>query len=351
MNAMSRRLIAFILLAGLLPFPAMAAPNGALLYGRNCASCHGARGDGGIGVPLALPSFQASISNDYLRKTIEQGRPGRIMPAFSSLSRSEIDAIVQHIRTWNRGAVAQYDGQPVKGNALRGKQLFGQYCAACHGANGEGAKGTGVTFSRPRDLPIMAPALHNAGFLASAPDAMIKATLMKGREGTPMQSFLKQGLTEKDIDDVVSHVRGFETQAQAATVAPTPSSSPVIVRDSPYDLNTTVERVKQAVSNNNFFYGRVQTLEYGLTPPANENPKQVIVYFCNISLLNQALAIDPRVGMFLPCRVSIVEKQGKVQVMSVNPKVLSRLFNNNELDQLCDQLGQSYTAILEEATL
>ncbi len=348
---MSRPLIAFILLAGLLPLPSMAAPNGALLYGRNCASCHGARGDGGIGVPLALPSFQASISDDYLRKTIEHGRPGRIMPAFSSLSRSEVDAIVQHIRTWNKGAVAQFDGQPIKGNPLRGKQLFGQYCAACHGANGEGAKGTGVTFSRPRDLPIMAPALHNAGFLASAPDAMIKATLIKGRAGTPMQSFLKQGLTEKDIDDVVSHVRSFETQALAAVAATLPSSSPVIVRDSPYDLNTTVERVKQAVSNNNFFYGRVQTLEYGLTPPANENPKQVIVYFCNISLLNQALAIDPRVGMFLPCRVSIVEKQGKVQVMSVNPKVLSRLFNNNELDQLCDQLGQSYTAILEEATL
>jgi cytochrome c oxidase cbb3-type subunit 3 len=88
-----------------------------------------------------------------------------------------------------------------------------------------------------------------------------------------------------------------------------------------------------------------------LTDPANENPKQVIVYFCNISLLNQALAIDPRVGMFLPCRISIVEKNGKVQVMSVNPKVLSRLFNNAELNQMCDQLEQNYTAIMEEATL
>jgi cytochrome c oxidase cbb3-type subunit 3 len=95
----------------------------------------------------------------------------------------------------------------------------------------------------------------------------------------------------------------------------------------------------------------VQTLEYGLTTPEKENPNQVIVYFCNISLLNQALAIDPRVGMFLPCRVSIFEKNGKVQVMSVNPKVLSRLFNNSELNQLCEQLEQSYTAIIEEATL
>jgi len=344
------RLLVLILIAGF-GLPAMADPDGAKLFARNCASCHGEKGNGGIGVPLALPSFQAGISDDYLRKTIQIGRPGRVMPAFSSLSSDEVEAIVRHVRSWNRGPAASYSSQPVMGDPSHGKQLFEQYCVACHGANGEGAKGTGVTFSRPRDLPIMAPALHNAGFLAAAPDAMIKATLMQGREGTPMQSFLKAGLKEKDIDDVVSYVRSFEKQPLSKNEPGARADNPVIVRDSPYDLKTTVERVKTAVTTNNYFYGRVQTLEYGLTDPANENPKQVIVYFCNISLLNQALAIDPRVGMFLPCRISIVEKNGKVQVMSVNPKVLSRLFNNAELNQMCDQLEQNYTAIMEEATL
>jgi cytochrome c oxidase cbb3-type subunit 3 len=55
--------------------------------------------------------------------------------------------------------------------------------------------------------------------------------------------------------------------------------------------------------------------------------------------------------MFLPCRVTILETAGKVQVMSVDPKVLSRLFNNSELNRLCDEMTTSYTAILEEATL
>lgn len=352
------RFIALMLCAGLVSSPVLAAPvqsaaapNGAKLFARNCASCHGEKGDGGIGVPLALPSFQAGISDDYLRQTIHYGRPGRVMPAFSSLSGDEIEAIVRHVRSWNKGASVTYSAQLIPGDPSHGKALFQQYCTACHGVNGEGAKGTGVTFSRPRDLPIMAPALHNPGFLAAAPDAMIKATLMQGREGTPMQSYLKLGLKEKDIDDLVSYVRSFETQPLASSAKVAQTESPVIIRESPYDLNTTVERVKTAVTTHNFFYGRVQTLEYGLTTPDKENPKQVIVYFCNISLLNQALAIDPRVGMFLPCRVSIFEKDGKVQVMSVNPKVLSQLFNNAELNELCDQLEQHYTAIIEEATL
>ncbi|MHB1144597.1 MAG: c-type cytochrome [Thiobacillus sp.] len=349
---MLTRLLLVALLAGHGLSPALAAPDGAKLYGRNCAACHGETGTGGIGVPLALPSFQAGISDDYLRKTIRLGRPGRVMPSFAHLDKAEIEAIVRHVRSWNNAPAATYSTRPVKGDPVHGKQLFGQYCAACHGASGEGGKGTGVTFSRPRDLPIMAPALHNPGFLAAATDAMIKAMLMRGREDTPMTSFLKQGLKEKDIDDIVSYVRGFEKQPLPESAQILDAENPVIVYDSSYDLKTTVENVKQAVTTNNFFYGRVQTLEYGLIEPARENPKQVVVYFCNISLLNQALAVDPRVGMFLPCRITIVERDdGKVQVMSVNPKVLSRLFNNAELNRLCEQMSESYTRIMEEATL
>lgn len=345
------RLFALILLAGIGLPQAMAAPNGATLYGRNCASCHGAKGDGGIGVPLSLPSFQAGISDDYLRKTIHDGRPGRVMPSFSSLNKAEVDAIVSHVRTWNKGPLVTYSAKRIKGDPVHGKKLFGQYCASCHGISGEGSKGTGVTFSRPRDLPIMAPALHNPGFLAAATDSMIKATLMHGRKGTPMVSFLKQGLKERDINDIVRYVRSFEKQPLSESAQVLQVGSPVIIRHSPYDLATTVENVKRAVNNNNFFHGRVQTLEYGLTQPENENPKQVIVYFCNISLLNKALAVDPRVGMFLPCRITILERDGKVQLMSVDPRVMSRLFNNSELNQMCEQMEQSYTAIMEEATL
>jgi cytochrome c oxidase cbb3-type subunit 3 len=144
------RLFALILLGGLGVTQAQADPDGARLFARNCAACHGEKGTGGIGVPLALPSFQASISDDYLRKTIHLGRPGRVMPTFSNLKEDEIEAIVRYVRSWNTGPTVTYTNKPVKGDPAHGHQLFEKYCVACHGANGEGAKGTGVTFSRPR---------------------------------------------------------------------------------------------------------------------------------------------------------------------------------------------------------
>ena len=56
--------------------------------------------------------------------------------------------------------------------------------------------------------------------------------------------------------------------------------------------------------------------------------------------------------LFLPCRVTVLEREdGVVQVMAINPKRLSKLFNNRELDQACDQMHGMYQEIIEEATL
>ena len=76
-----------------------------------------------------------------------------------------------------------------------------------------------------------------------------------------------------------------------------------------------------------------------------------MLHFCNFDFLFEALAIDPRVGMFLPCRVTVIEKDGKVQLSTINPKRLSRLFNNQELDEACDEMYQVYSTLLEDATL
>lgn len=330
--------------------PAWAAPDGAALYAQHCAACHGHTGHGGVGVPLALPQFLVSVDDTFLRQTIREGRPGRVMPSFRYLDDAQVEAIVHHVRGWMpAGRQVDIPQATIRGDAGRGRALYAQHCAACHGANGEGGHGTGVTFSRPRDLPIIAPALNNPGFLHAASDAMIKATLMKGREGTPMVSFLERGLSEQDIDDIVSFVRAFA--AAPLTWQPGNDDTPVLAAESPYSLEETVENVKRAALGKNFRIIREQHLEDGLFPPEQVNGRQVIIYFCNFNFINQALTLDPRVGLFMPCRVTVVEQEGKVSLMTINPKYLSRLFNNSELDKPCEEMHRVYQGILEEATL
>lgn len=346
----SFRLLAFGLLLSCAA-PLWAAPDGAKLYAQNCAACHGERGDGGIGTPLSLPSFQSTVDDLYLQRTIRLGRPGRVMPAFAQLKDAEVEAIIKHLRSWHTGKTPRFNAKPVRGDAQRGKTLYQQHCAACHGQRGEGGHGTGVTLSRPRDFPIIPPALHNPGFLASASDALIKHTLVTGRAGTPMVAFGKKGLKDRDLNDIVAFVRSLEKQAPAASANVLATDAAIISMDSPYDLKTTIENVRKAASSNNFVLIREQALNAGLAPEDKEDPKQHIIYFCNFGMLNQALATDPRVGLFLPCRITVVEREGKVRMLAVNPKRLSRIFNNSELNEMCDQITKMYTAIMEEASL
>jgi cytochrome c oxidase cbb3-type subunit 3 len=210
-----------------------------------------------------------------------------------------------------------------------------------------------VTFSRKRDFPIIAPALNNVGFLASASDVMIRDTITFGREGTPMTSMLVAGMSDKDIDDVVSYVRSLEKSAAEMHEALNGNAEEpfAIVVDSPYDLEETLENLKQAITDQNFTLIRTDYLEHGLVEEGKENKNQVVLHFCNFGFLFEALSIDPRIGMFLPCRVTVIEKDGKVQLMTINPKRLSRLFNNHELDESCSEMYEVYSTLLEDATL
>jgi cytochrome c oxidase cbb3-type subunit 3 len=329
-----------------------AATAGEVLYRRHCSSCHGLDGHGGVGVPLALPAFLSGVDDDYLFRTIRLGRPGRVMPAFTRLSDTETRAIVAHLRSWpGQTPPATQPSTRIRGNASRGRTLYAKHCAGCHGANGEGGHGTGVTLSRPRNAPILAPALNNPGFLAAASDHLIKTTLMRGREGTPMRSFLKQGLKEQDVNDIVAFVRRFETTAPARSAHILESEAPILMRASPYSLEETLEKVKTAIGAANMRLIRIQTLDQGFVPADQEDPSRTIVYSCDFAFLNEALKVDPRVGLFLPCRVTVVRQDDKVLVMTINPNRLSRIFNNSELNQMCEEMRRIYEGILDEVVL
>ncbi|MDH5570659.1 MAG: c-type cytochrome [Gammaproteobacteria bacterium] len=326
------------------------AGSGEQLYIDNCSICHGINGTGGVGIPLAMNSFLKQASDSYLKQTIRVGRPGRIMPPFYRLSDSEISQIITHIRSWGDFVSPVWDNNPINGDYNHGLSLFKDKCAQCHGDKGVGGKGTGIMFSRPKQLPVSAPALNNQGFLNSAPDAMIKDIILHGRHESPMPSSRDLNLTENDVDDLVTYIRGFQ-QPQVSRPSSMDDESPIITYDSPYNLSDTIDNIKREILGKNFRLIRKQALDDGLVKTENESKNKIIIYFCNFNFLYKALAIDPRVGIFLPCRITVVEHEGKVQIMSINPKYISRLFNNHELNEACDEMFNVYITIMEDSIL
>ncbi len=103
------------------PLPALAAPDGAALYESNCAACHQVSG-GGIGLPLSASKL-ATVTDDYIKSTISNGRIGRIMPAFPELSSAQVDSITAYIRSWSGVPGPIYPDTPVLGDSKRGDTM------------------------------------------------------------------------------------------------------------------------------------------------------------------------------------------------------------------------------------
>lgn len=73
---------------------------GASVYADSCASCHGAKGEGGTGTALGNATMLALTPDAFLRHTIENGRDGTPMLAFrDTLSTEQIDGVTAFIRS------------------------------------------------------------------------------------------------------------------------------------------------------------------------------------------------------------------------------------------------------------
>jgi cytochrome c oxidase cbb3-type subunit III len=191
------------------PGSQVAAPNKVtdfgVLYGSNCAGCHGSEGRGGAAVGLANPVYLAIADDATIRRVISDGVPGTAMPAFAShsggmLTNEQVDAIVSGMRArWAKPGIFRdvhpppY-ADPEPGDPQRGAQAYAVYCSACHGVDGRGA--------------ARASSIVDGSFLALVSDQGLRTTVIVGRPelGAPdwRGNVAGKVMTDQDISDVVS---------------------------------------------------------------------------------------------------------------------------------------------------
>jgi mono/diheme cytochrome c family protein len=90
---------------------------GASLFMKNCATCHGAdaKGAAGMGTPdFTSATTQARLKTEQIVSTIENGRPGTMMPAWANkLSEVQILSIAAYLRSLAPNSLqGQGTGQP-----------------------------------------------------------------------------------------------------------------------------------------------------------------------------------------------------------------------------------------------
>jgi cytochrome c oxidase cbb3-type subunit 3 len=228
------------------PVPADRELRFGVLYGQNCAGCHGADGKLGPAPPLNDDLFRALIPEKELRDVISDGRsvvPGQPtpMPAFAKprgkLTVPQIQVLVYEIKGIPYRAVEDETAAPdqlkvvpdTRGTAPRWgvprpapqgappylgpkdktartsaeyeeirKTVFGRACAGCHGDHGQGGMDAGR--------------IHSPTFLGLISDQALRRYVITGRPDFGMPSYAGKEdrpedfkpLTPAQVDDLAA---------------------------------------------------------------------------------------------------------------------------------------------------
>lgn len=179
-----------------LPVPELRQP--ATLYATQCASCHGALGQGSNLAPSLI-----GVPEVYVHFMLDTGRMPAQVPYVQvvhtkpSFTPHEIDQLTAYIA----GTLSKTSprGLPVvaPGNVDRGRELFSINCQQCHGAGGAG-EAIGYGYQR------VAPSLREA-------TPMEVAEAIRSGPGV-MPRFGDKVLTDRDVDDIAQYVHVLTTQ-------------------------------------------------------------------------------------------------------------------------------------------
>ena len=177
---------------------------GGKVFRARCAACHGAKGEGGIGSRLNSESFLSMVDDEFLYRSITEGRPGTAMPSWHFLSSDDVADVISFLRGWQNGPAHPLTKREHAGNPGTGEDIYAMVCTACHGDRGQGGIGG---------------QLANSVFLSCASDEFLWNTIAHGKSGTAMRGFLRGTpggalveLSEGEIDDVVAYLHVLETE-------------------------------------------------------------------------------------------------------------------------------------------
>jgi len=172
---------------------------------RMCRACHGEKAAGriGVGPRIASKTYLAAASDDFLARTIKNGRSATTMIAWGKiLSDQQVEAVIAYLRFVEPVEPAVLDESDLEGVAGRGEQIFRSVCSGCHGRSGAGyqetANGTGI---------------GRRAFLDSASNGFVRYIVSHGKSQTKMRGFGARNVTavanlsDQEIDDTIAYLR------------------------------------------------------------------------------------------------------------------------------------------------
>jgi cytochrome c oxidase cbb3-type subunit 3 len=159
-----------------------------VLFGDNCAACHGSGGAGNLNASHPERSFPNLTDDDWLfggwtakiAETITDGREAAMPPKGGNddLTDANVDALASMVVALGDGSASiNADGEVNNASFAGANELFQETCAGCHGANAKGSMANG-------DFDSGAVNLTDGIYRFGGDMATVRDTIANGRQGT-----------------------------------------------------------------------------------------------------------------------------------------------------------------------
>lgn len=115
------------------------------------------------------------------------------------------------------------------------------------------------------------------------------------------------------------------------------------------DFETVIERVTEALKNEGF--GILTEIDVQATLKKKldiDFKKYRILGACNPPFAYEALKAEDKIGVMLPCNVTVIEQaDGKIEVAAVDPIASMQAVNNPKLEPIAEEIREKLKHIVE----
>ena len=118
--------------------------------------------------------------------------------------------------------------------------------------------------------------------------------------------------------------------------------------ESSRSFDELVDDVQKKIAENGFRVLYVHDVQKTLQDKGFTFPGYKIIELCNAKLAHTVLQADRNIGLMMPCKINVYEREGKRYVVAMLPTLISEFFPDASLGSVPEEVEKVIKKIIDE---